>query len=202
MTSSPKGNDRRHRRDGASGRAPFAPRGRRLEAAGGAEWLWGRHAVDAALANPRRDGLRRLLAAPGKAAHLERLASGRDLRPETLDGGEIARLLPPGAVHQGLALLADPLEPLDLEDLAEPASGVLVLLDQVVDPQNIGAVFRSAAAFGARGVILQERHAPALGGALAKAAAGAVDRVPSSRVVFGGRPQDKIAIFVCILLGH
>jgi 23S rRNA (guanosine2251-2'-O)-methyltransferase len=96
-------------------------------------------------------------------------------------------------VHQGLALLADPLEPVGLDELAEPARGVLVLLDQVADPQNVGAILRSAAAFGARGVILQERRAPALSGVLAKAAAGAVDRVPCARVVNLSRALETLA---------
>ena len=75
------------------------------------------------------------------------------------------------------------LEPARLEDLAERRAGVLVMLDQVTDPQNIGAVFRSAAAFGAVGVILQDRHAPPFTGVVAKAAAGALERVPHARVV-------------------
>jgi 23S rRNA (guanosine2251-2'-O)-methyltransferase len=191
VASSPKGNDRRAPR-GASPHRPGRHVGR-SEAAGGSEWLWGRHAVDAALANPRRTGLRRLLAAPGKAVHLEGLLAGRDVRVETLDPPEITHVLPPGAVHQGLALLADPPEPLALEELAEPAEGLLVLLDQVADPQNVGAVFRSAAAFGARGVILQDRRAPPLSGALAKAAVGAVDLVPSARVVNLSRALERLA---------
>jgi 23S rRNA (guanosine2251-2'-O)-methyltransferase len=187
VASSPKGNDRRAPRDHS-----HRPRAGR-ETAGGAEWLWGRHAVDAAVANPRREALRRVLAAPGKAAHLEGRLAGRDVRVETLDAHEIGRLLPPGAVHQGLALLAEPPEPLSLDELASPAKGLLVLLDQVADPQNVGAVFRSAAAFGARGVILQDRRAPPLSGALAKAAVGAVDQVPSARVVNLSRALEQLA---------
>ena len=191
MASLPKGNDRRPPRSGPSRSAAHAPR--RDAAPGGPEWIWGRHAVDAAVANPRRTGLRRLLAAPGKAAHLEAGFGERGLRIERLEPHEIGRMLPAGAVHQGLALLADTLEPVSLEELAEPAEGVLVLLDQVADPQNVGAILRSAAAFGARGVILQERRAPALSGALAKAAAGAVDRVPCARVVNLSRALESLA---------
>ena len=191
MGSFPKGNDRKPPRSGVahSGAQPA----RREAPAGGPEWIWGRHAVDAAVANVRRTGLRRLLSAPGKAAHLEAAFGQRGLRIERLEAHEIGRMLPAGAVHQGLALLADPLEPVGLEELAEPAQGVLVLLDQVADPQNVGAILRSAAAFGARGLILQERRAPALAGALAKAAAGAVDRVPCARVVNLSRALEALA---------
>ena len=170
MGSFPKGNDRRAPRNRPLGVGAKAAR--RDDQAGGPEWIWGRHAVDAAVANPRRTGLRRLLSAPGKAAHLEAGFGARGLRIERLEAHEIGRMLPAGAVHQGLALLADPLAPVELDELAEPPEGVLLLLDQVADPQNVGAILRSAAAFGARGLILQERRAPALSGALAKAPAG------------------------------
>ncbi len=191
MGSFPKGNDRRGPGIGPA-RGGVKP-ARRDDPAAGPEWIWGRHAVDAAVANPRRTGLRRLLSAPGKAAHLETGFGAQGLRIERLEVHEIGRMLPAGAVHQGLALLADPLEPVGLDELAEPANGVLVLLDQVADPQNVGAILRSAAAFGARGVILQERRAPALSGALAKAAAGAVDRVPCARVVNLSRALESLA---------
>lgn len=152
----------------------------------GADWLWGRHAVEAALANPRRRVLR-LLVAEGHAAP----ANAQMI--EHVGAGEFARELPSNAVHQGLALLADPPEPTLLETLAEPAEGTMVLLDGVTDPQNVGAVFRSAAAFGARGVILQDRHAPPLSAALAKAAAGAVDVVGHARVVNLSRALETLA---------
>jgi 23S rRNA (guanosine2251-2'-O)-methyltransferase len=149
--------------------------------------------VDAAVANPGRTGLKRLLATPGKASHLEEGLGARGMRIEIAEAHEIARLLPSGAVHQGLALLAEPPEEISLEELAEPAEGVIVLLDQVADPQNVGAVFRSAAAFGARGIIMQDRRAPPLSGALAKAAAGAVDKVPCARVVNLSRALETLA---------
>jgi 23S rRNA (guanosine2251-2'-O)-methyltransferase len=111
---------------------------------------------------------------------------------EILDSAAIGRLLPSSAVHQGLAIAIPALEPVALEVLASLPSGVLVMLDQVTDPQNIGAIFRSAAAFGARGVILQERRAPALSGAVAKVAAGAVDRIDHARVVNLARALEKL----------
>ena len=167
---------------------------------GGTDWIWGRHAVLAALANPARAPLKRLLATPDAhkavladpAARRALEASG--LQVQTLEAGEIGRAIgQPGASHQGLALSAAPIEPADLDELADPAQGVLVMLDQVTDPQNVGAVLRSAAAFGARGVIVQDRHAPPLAGALVKAAAGALESVPVARVVNLARALDRLS---------
>jgi 23S rRNA (guanosine2251-2'-O)-methyltransferase len=167
--------------------------------AGGGDWIWGRHAVAAALENPARAPFRRLVATAEALKALQADRGGRaaleasGLIPETLaNAGEVARLLPPGAVHQGVALAAAALEPVDLEAVADPAQGVLLMLDQVTDPQNVGAIFRSAAAFGARGVILQDRHAPPFTGALTKAAAGAIDRVPTVRVVNLARALERL----------
>jgi 23S rRNA (guanosine2251-2'-O)-methyltransferase len=162
-------------------------------AADGLEWIWGRHAVEAALANPRRSDLRRLVLAPGKALPPPTPGAPARPAPQTLDTRAIAELLPRGAVHQGYALFAAPLAPVGLDEIAVPAKGVILMLDQVTDPQNIGAILRSAAAFGARGVVLQDRHAPPLSGALAKAAAGAVDKVPAARVVNLSRALERLA---------
>ena len=158
--------------------------------AGGLEWLWGRHAVEAALANPRREGISRLLLAPGKALGA---AAGAAPPPEAMDNREISRLLPAGAVHQGYALLSAALEPASLDEIGAPATGVILMLDQVTDPQNVGTILRSAAAFGARGVVLQDRHAPPLSGVLAKAAAGAVDVIPIAREVNLSRSLDRLS---------
>ena len=170
-----------------TGRAPP----RHASGAVAAEWLWGWHAVTAALGNPRRGPLRRLVATADRARQLTALRPPPPA-PEVLGAAEIARLLPAGAAHQGVALKPGPLAPAELADLAEPAQGVLVMLDQVTDPQNVSAVFRSAAAFGARGVILQDRHAPQATGALAKAAAGALDALPHARVVNLARTLDEL----------
>jgi len=170
--------------------APPPPR--HAAGAAGAEWLWGWHAVAAALANPRRGPLRRLVATAERARQLAALRPPPPA-PVVLDAAEIARLLPAGAAHQGVALKPGTLAPAELADLAEPARGVLVMLDQVTDPQNVGAVFRSAAAFGAGGVILQDRHAPQATGALAKAAAGALDALPHARVVNLARALDELS---------
>nr|WP_222934473.1 23S rRNA (guanosine(2251)-2'-O)-methyltransferase RlmB [Caulobacter sp. 17J80-11] len=157
--------------------------------------MWGWHAVEAALANPAREGPMRLLATPEKARELESRIprERRDLRVEPVDAHELSRMLPQGAVHQGVALRAAPLEGVSLHELAEGRSGVIVMLDQVTDPQNVGAIFRSALAFGAKGVILQDRHAPALSGALAKAATGATERLPCARVTNLSRALETLA---------
>ena len=148
----------------------------------GSDWVWGWHAALAALANPQRGAPLRLVSTPERSRELSSRFPALP-PPEIVDAAEIARLLPAGAAHQGVALRAAPIEPLALAELAAPAIGVLVMLDHVTDPQNVGAVFRSAAAFGARGVVVQDRHAPAFTGALAKAAAGAMERMPVARVV-------------------
>ena len=191
MANSRERNDRRPRPHGASGRP------RRPAAPEGTGWLWGVHAVEAALVNPARD-LLRVLATPDRvrgaeAALHRRPGPAPPVRVEAEDDGGIARLLPPGAVHGGVAALAADLPDPGLEALLAPAQGVLLVLDQVTDPQNVGAVLRSAAAFGAKGAVLQDRHSPALAGALAKAAAGAVDRLPVARVVNLSRALERIA---------
>ena len=155
-----------------------------------ANWLWGWHAVEAALRNPERPTPERLVCTAERARAIG--AFRPDLKPELADPPEIARRLPQGAVHQGIALRTPPLEGVSLEDVGEPASGVILVLDQVTDPQNVGAMLRSAAAFGARGVVMQDRHAPLLGGALAKAAAGALERAPVVRAVNLSRALERL----------
>jgi 23S rRNA (guanosine2251-2'-O)-methyltransferase len=153
--------------------------------------LWGWHAVTSALANPARE-VRRVMATPDRAAKLAE-QFGNAIAIEISDNESIARIAAPGAVHQGVLLKAATLEGVSLEEMAEPARGVILMLDQLTDPQNVGAIFRSAAAFGARGIVLQDRHAPALAGALAKAAAGAVDVLPHARVVNLSRALETLA---------
>ena len=155
------------------------------------EWLWGWHTVLAALENPRRSPAKRLLATPERAALLKG-RHGASLAIETADSQAIARMVPAGSSHQGVALRIPLIEPASLEGLAGEARGFLIMLDQVTDPMNVGAIFRSAAAFGARGVILQDRHAPALAGALAKAAAGAIDKIPHAREINLSRALERL----------
>jgi len=162
-----------------------------FQAASG-EWIWGVHAVEAALSNPARPAPRRLIATPDRARDLEQ-RFGQLKRLEMMDGASMARLLPPGAAHQGLALEGPEPDSVDLEDFAPEPGAVLLMLDQVTDAGNVGAILRSAAAFGARGVILQERRAPRLSGALAKAAAGAVDILPVARTVNLSRALERLS---------
>jgi 23S rRNA (guanosine2251-2'-O)-methyltransferase len=133
--------------------------------------------VRAALGNPARR-IRRVLASREAAAALP-----PDAAPERAEAATIAGLLPPGAVHQGLAALVDPLSPPPLAEALAAAPGPVLVLDQVTDPRNVGAILRSAAAFGAAAVIVQDRHAPLEGGAMARAAAGALERIPLLRAV-------------------
>lgn len=149
--------------------------------AGRGVWLWGTHPVLAALANPDRRWRRLVATTEAVAALGERLDA--KLRPETVDRRALDAMLGASAVHQGIALLAEPLEPSPLDELLDlpVAQGTLLVLDQVTDPHNLGAVLRSAAAFGALGVVTTERHAPPESGTLAKAASGALDLVPLAR---------------------
>ena len=145
------------------------------------------HASLAALANPARR-IERVVATRNAASRLPDGAEPQILDPDAIDG-----MLPPGAVHQGLALRAFPLEPADLDRACAPPDGRSVLiLDGVTDPQNVGAAFRSAAAFGARAVVLQDRKSPPLTGVLAKAAAGAIELVPHVRAVNLGRAVETL----------
>jgi 23S rRNA (guanosine2251-2'-O)-methyltransferase len=152
------------------------------EAPRGTVWLYGLHAVQAALANPARRLRRLVLTEEGSAALAARLPAPWALTPETVDRGRIDQLLGRDAVHQGAALLADLLpQPVLATALERP--GPVLVLDQVTDPRNIGAILRSAAAFGVAAVIVQERHAPEETGSLAKAASGALETVPLLRAV-------------------
>ncbi|MCC7273067.1 MAG: 23S rRNA (guanosine(2251)-2'-O)-methyltransferase RlmB [Alphaproteobacteria bacterium] len=165
----------------------------------------------AALANPRRR-CRRLLATaesePAIAAAVAAIDERRRPAVERVDRAALDRLLPPGSVHQGLALQAEPLSPPDLDELLrtlpDDAPATLLLLDQVTDPHNVGAILRSAAAFGAAAVIVTDRHAPPITGTLAKAASGAVEMVPMVRVVNLARAIESLrrADFVCVGLAE
>jgi 23S rRNA (guanosine2251-2'-O)-methyltransferase len=191
VASHPERNDaRKGRKFRPKPQAPGRPE-RRAHAPSD-DWIWGWHAVEAALANPRRGAPLRLVATPDRAKQIE-ARFGRQKTLEIADNHQIGLSLPQGAVHQGVALRPAPLEDADLADFEPRPGAVVLVLDQVTDPQNVGAILRSAAAFGVTGVVLQDRHAPKLTGALAKAAAGAVERTPIARVVNLSRALDQLS---------
>jgi 23S rRNA (guanosine2251-2'-O)-methyltransferase len=187
-----------------AGRRP--PSARRAGGGGsakaGALWIYGRHAVAAALNNPARRWRELLVLADREkeaqtllAAAAARAAEGARLR--ILSRRELSAMLPQDAVHQGLLLAVEPLSEPSLEEALSAAEAtlgrrVVVLLDRVQDPQNVGAVLRSAAAFGALAVILPAPGAPPAEGALAKAASGALERVPLLRATNLARVLDRL----------
>jgi 23S rRNA (guanosine2251-2'-O)-methyltransferase len=153
--------------------------------------FWGKHAVAAALDNPERRIAR---------AWATRETAGFMQFPEGVavtlaDVADLGRLVPHDAPHQGVVVEVEPLEELWLADLLAQADerSALLVLDQVTDPHNVGAILRSAAAFGALGIVTQDRHSPPESGALAKAASGALERVPWIRVVNLARALEEIA---------
>ena len=166
-----------------------------------AAWLYGRHAVEAALGNPARR-CQRLVALRETAAEAETLLRGARAKPpragvEVIERRALEKILPNGAVHQGLALAAESLPAVDFESIlaTEAAPGTpqtVVVLDQVTDPHNVGAILRSAAAFGALAVIVPEHGAPSITGVLAKAASGALEEVPLLRVANLSRALEKL----------
>jgi 23S rRNA (guanosine2251-2'-O)-methyltransferase len=174
-----------------------AAQGRGLRRDDAVVLLYGIHAVKAALANPGRR-LRRLLATDqGIAALKEAGASLTRVQPEITDRESLNAMLMPDTPHQGLVLETDHLEEDSLFDLlaglGEDRPALLVVLDQITDPQNMGAILRSCAAFGAAGVVATERHSAQAGGALAKAASGALEIVPICRETNLVRALDQLA---------
>ena len=152
--------------------------------------IYGFHAVLAALTGRRR----RLQAIHATAAAAERLASeiaAAGLSATIAPAEEIARRLPPTAVHQGVLLLAGPIEPIDLADIVD-RSGIVLVLDQITDPHNVGAILRTAAAFAVDAVVITTRHSPELSGVLAKAASGGLDHVPVAEVVNLARALEEL----------
>jgi 23S rRNA (guanosine2251-2'-O)-methyltransferase len=173
------------------------PRNRRPGSQAGARkglWLYGRHAVEAALANPRRS-CHRLLATSDAQGRLGAHGTRSGVEVRIVERAELDRLLGEGTVHQGLALSVAPLPKLDLRRTCarEPDRNVVLVLDQINDPHNLGAILRSAAAFEVRAVVLPERGSAELGGAAAKAASGALDLVPVVEVVNLARALDELA---------
>lgn len=162
--------------------------------------FWGRHAVTAALANPERVvrkmwGTREALA----ALSLPHAIDQTGIPITYADVADLGRLVPADAPHQGLVAEVDPLEEIWLGDLLDQGAArgetdrrPLVVLDQVTDPHNVGAILRSAAAFDALGIVTQDRHAPPESGTVARAASGALETMPWVRVVNLARALDEI----------
>src|SRR3954466_14583687 len=152
--------------------------------------LWGKHAVAAALDNPDRKVLRAW--ATREAAGFMQFPT--DVAVTLAEAPDLGRLVPHDAPHQGIVIEVEPLEGAWLDGLLTEAdeNAVLLVLDQGTDPHNVGAILRSAAAFGAIGIVTQDRHSPPESGALAKAASGALERVPWVRVVNLARTLEEI----------
>src|SRR5271169_3335694 len=137
--------------------------------------MYGWHTVTAALRNPARR-LRKLLATENAARRLADEGIVSPIAPELVRPSAIAERLLTDTVHQGLYLETDPLPSPAVEDLA--AQGVVLVLDQITDPHNVGAILRSAAAFAASAIVTTQRHSPEATGVLAKSASGALEFVP------------------------
>lgn len=152
--------------------------------------LWGRHAVAAALDNPNRKVLKAW--ATRDAANFMQFP--QDVAVTMAEAPDLGRLVPNDAPHQGVVIEVEPLEDAWLDGILTeaPERAVLLVLDQVTDPHNVGAILRSAAAFGAIGIVTQDRHSPPESGVIAKAASGALERLPWSRVVNLARALEEI----------
>lgn len=173
--------EQRHNEHRRGGSAPEqgTPRGRAT--------IWGHHAVRAAWTNPARR-INAFYISEDNAAQAQEMsdeAAAQGLsrpRPTIIERRALERMTPPGAVHQGIALDAGPLDEVFLQDIINGVEGrdraVIVMLDQVTDPHNVGAIMRSASAFGAAGIVMQRRHAPELDGTLLKSASGAGEYMP------------------------
>ncbi len=165
-------------------------------------WLFGLHAVEDALKNPERDK-RRLVLTRNAAAKLADAVAASGMEPEISDPRRFAAPLDPQAVHQGAAL---EVRPLDWGSVAtrcapEAGRGLVVLLDRVSDPHNVGAILRSAEVFGARAVIATQRHAAPETGALAKTASGAMERQPYLRVRNLAEEMEALKAMGYVILG-
>jgi 23S rRNA (guanosine2251-2'-O)-methyltransferase len=152
--------------------------------------LWGKHAVAAALDNPSRKVLRAW--ATRDAATFMQFP--KDVAVTLAEAPDLGRLVPHDAPHQGVVIDVEPLEDVWLDELIgnAPERAMLLVLDQVTDPHNVGAILRSAAAFGAIGIVTQDRHSPPESGVVAKASSGALERVPWARVVNLARALEEI----------
>jgi 23S rRNA (guanosine2251-2'-O)-methyltransferase len=165
---------------------------------GGVAVLYGWHTVKAALENPQRR-FHRLLATENALRRLTEDKVTFPIAPTLASPEDIAANAGPNAVHQGLFAEADPLASPELEDVA--TGGIVMVLDQVTDPHNFGAILRSAAAFAVTAVVTTERHSPEASGVLAKAASGALEYVPIVTVVNLARALDELREHHTLLVG-
>jgi len=167
----------------------------------GVLWIYGIHAVAAALANARRTVLR-LSLTENAEMRLRAVLETRQIAAERVLPRDLERRLGSEAVHQGALLECESLPEPSLESLAERASGrPLIVLDQITDPHNVGAILRSAAAFGAAGLIMPRRHSPPLEGALAKAASGALELIAIALVANLARALTELKQQQFVLIG-
>jgi 23S rRNA (guanosine2251-2'-O)-methyltransferase len=167
-------------------RPKFKPKARpgtaRHSSLGEPPLIFGIHAVEAALTNPRRK-VRKLFLTDNAERRLHQALAVRQVAHDRVLPKDLDHRLGRDTVHQGALLEAEPLEEPTLEQLALGGGGKpLLVLDQITDPQNVGAILRSAAVFGAAGLIMTRRHSPPLCGVLAKSASGALEHVPVALV--------------------
>lgn len=173
-------------------------------------WIYGIHPVLAAVANPERTSFRIVVTPDNEAtlgARLDVLIQGHPRggpKIEVMTREALERVLPRGAVHQGVAALVDKLAELDIDDIVRATEhqhdARVIVLDQLTDPHNVGAIIRSAAAFGVAAIVLQDRNAPGATATMAKAASGALERVPLVQVVNIVRALERLkqAGFWCV----
>lgn len=163
--------------------------------------LYGFHAVREAWLNPLREVKALLLTDQSARGFDDQIAQARKLglkrpAPTMMDKQKLENLLPKGAVHQGIALECSALPEVDLQDILvrvhQKPRSCIVMLDQVTDPHNVGAILRSASAFGLDGVVMQKKYAPMLDGVLAKTACGAVDHIPVAQVTNLARAMEDL----------
>ncbi len=185
-----RGADPARARPGHAPARSTTPSPGRLRPAGDNVLIWGFHAVLEALRSPERQPVR-LFATEAAATRVAQLSAERNIEPVLLEGAALDALLPREAVHQGLLLEARPLDAPDLSDL--PDSGTLLILDQVTDPHNVGAMIRTAAAFGVSALVTTERHAPETTGVLAKSASGGLEHLPVVTVTNLARALDALS---------
>jgi len=165
----------------------------------GNDIVFGLHSVTEALNNPRREllSLKCTLNAKDRLGHV--LAEHPELEPEIVHRSQLDRITGTDAVHQGVVLIAQPLEQPELDDI--PLDGVIVILDQVTDPHNVGAIMRSCAAFGVTALVATARHSPESSAVMVKSASGAAEHVPFVKVVNLARAMSQLRAAGVTLIG-